>query len=183
MHLVGWLLATTALAGNNGADLKQLPSVDITYDVSFDLGDLADKTCRFTGVCDCEAAYRGKGEVVGVDGDRVTFKGTWTLTEGTCHDTFVFWTAGNEGTSYHTVRFSSDRTQITEWVAHGDPAKKDRLSKDIRAGMQVWLADMTATWDATTRTATHTESETQEVSGLPITSTHKLTLSFGAAAK
>ena len=172
-------LAMAAWAGSTGADLSTLPSVSVHYDVTFDLGDLADKTCNFTGVCDCRAAYDGTGQVVGVDGDRVTFKGTWTLTEGSCHDTFLFWNAGKDGTSYHTVRFSKDRTQIVEWVAHADVEKKDRLTSDIKAGQQVWLADMTAGWDPSTRTATHAESETQQASGLAIASTHNLTLTFG----
>jgi hypothetical protein len=170
------LASTAAFAG---ADLASLSSIEVAYEVVFDLGQLADMTCATTQICDCTASYTGTGTAVAVQGDRVTFEGRWTVAESSCNDMFLLWTGGQAATSYHTVRFDPGHDQVLEWVAHAHKDKPDRLTEGIKAGKQAWLADMALVWDGATRTLSHTESESDSSSGIPIATKHTLTLSFG----
>lgn len=162
------LMAGPALAGAPSA-------ISVTYTTKFDLPAMADQVCGSTGVCDCAVTYRGEGKLVEQSGDRWTFKGTWKQTDGRCNDAFLFWTP-SDGVAYHTLRVSADGSTVTEWIAHAKASATDRLTSNIKAGGQVWLAGMQAQVDPEAHAANHFERETGDAGGIGITSEHRLTV-------
>lgn len=166
--LVGILLASSAVAAPR--------SVAITYTTRFDLPPTADQVCGATKICDCVVTYAGGGTLREEAGDRLTFEGTWKLSEGACNAAFLLWTPA-DGTAFHTLRRSADGT-ITEWIAHDRLADTTRFESDIKARGQVWLAPLAASVDPATRTAVHFERETGSAGPFAITSEHSLTVTF-----
>jgi hypothetical protein len=170
-----FLAALTALAGPTAPPPSTL---EVAYTVSYDLPAMADRLCAMSGMCDCTVTYVGKGALVEHKGDRLTFEGTWTEAEGTCDDGFKTWVPA-DGKAFHTLRLSEDGAEVTEWIAHADRAATDRVTTDIKANGQVWLAGMHAA--LTGGAATHSEQETGQASSLQITTAHTLKLLLAGA--
>lgn len=153
-------------------------SLAVTYTARFDLPPDADQVCPMTAICDCKLTWSGTGTLREGSGDRLTFEGTWAVTEGSCNDAFVLWTP-SDGTAYHTIRLSADRTTVTEWIAHDKLGDSTRFQSDIKARGQVWLTGMTAVVDGTTGTAVHFERETGDVGPFKLTTEHSLSVTLG----
>lgn len=151
-------------------------AVTVTYQTRFDLGGSADQLCGVTGLCDCTVTYEGKGTFVRSTGDRHTFQGTYRRTSGSCHDILTLWTPPDQA-AYHTIRLVDG--QLTEWIAHANAASIEPVRSNIKASGQVWLSDFTAAIDAASHTALHVETDSGNAAGIPIQSTHTLTVVLG----
>jgi hypothetical protein len=173
--LAGLLLVGAAFA-QTPLDPSSWRSVDVTYTVGFDLQGAADSVCKFTGICDCTMKLHGAGPIVASTATSATFEGVLTY-EGTCHDNLKFWIPA-DGKAFHTLRLSDDRAAIVEWVAHADKANSARVTSDIKAKQQVWLAEMRLVPDASGK-GQHSEKETGDAGGLPIATEHALTVVLG----
>lgn len=152
-------------------------NINVTYTARFDLPATADRVCAMTQICDCSATWSGTGVLTSSSGNKLTFRGTWTLQPSTCNDAFLLWTP-SDGAAYHTVQLSPDRSAITEWIAHGRAGDTTRFESDIKSRGQVWLAGMSAALDPASHTAAHFERETGAAGPFPITSEHSLTVTL-----
>lgn len=168
--MLPWLLLTTALA-EAGAPAR----IAVTYTTRFDLPAMADQVCAQTKICDCSVTYRGEGELVEEAGDRWTYKGSWKKTDGSCNDAFLMWTPA-DGVAWHTFRVADGGATFTEWIAHGKASATTRVTSNIKASGQVWLADLRASLDPETGAAMHFERETGDAGGIAISSEHRLTI-------
>ncbi len=148
-------------------------TMTVSYQTTFDLGGIADQLCSATGLCDCTVTYEGRGSWVRSSGDRHTFEGTYTKTGGSCHEALMLWVPPTQA-AYHTVRVADGA--VTEWIAHARAGDDQRIQSQIKASGQVWLADFTAALDPATHTAQHVEHDNNTASGIPIASTHRLSV-------
>ena len=155
-------------------DLSTYKAIKVAYKLSFDLDSNGDATCSMTKICDCATVYEGEGKVVEVDGNRVTFEGSWKTIEDSCNEQLTMWVPFS-GEAYHTVRFNRDHTKVIEWIAHGERDKVDRLTENMKSGRQYWISDMNSVVQPN-GVAIHTETESQMVSVITLSSAHHLTL-------
>jgi hypothetical protein len=165
----------TLLAVALAADPK---TIEVTYEVKFDLSSQADAVCAMTGICDCDVTWSGRGALVSSEGSTRTYHGTWKVARGSCNDALMLWTP-TDGDAYHTVRLSDDGTSILEWIAHDRAGDTTRFADNIKARGQVWLGDFKAPINPGTHTATHQEKDTGDAGGIAIASAHTLTVVFG----
>jgi len=145
--------------------------VDVVYEVSFDLGDMGDKACKITGICDCTLTYRGSGTLARTDGATRVFEGTWKHADGQCTDAFMLWAPG-DGVAYHHLTFDGDT--VREWMVSKGSSDTRRTS-GMKAAGQFWITGMSATPDSK-GVATHTEKESSQAGGIALTTQHRLQL-------
>ncbi|MCA9567072.1 MAG: hypothetical protein KC656_04480 [Myxococcales bacterium] len=150
------------------------PTVQVTYVVRFDVDATGDQICSFTKLCDCTSTYVGTGNLVKETSDRLTFEGTWQRTANTCSDPLLVWDAG-EGKAYHTLRHRNGR--VTEWVAHRDAERYERLTSDMKAGGQFWMDAIDQPWPAASVTSTQRDGTTL-AGAVKLDATHMLEITF-----
>ena len=148
-------------------------SIEVTYEVAYDLPAMADSVCHMTKICDCKVTWRGTGQLVAEEGSRKTFRGTYQKVSGGCHDALELW-APADGAAFHTLRFSADGTRVTEWIAHARADATTRITSGTKAAGQVWISDMQA--PLASGVARHQESESGDAGGIALKSQHQLTL-------
>lgn len=147
--------------------------VRITYTARFDLNATGDQLCAITKLCDCTATWTGEGSAPVVDGSRVTWKGTWALSQSSCHDSFLIWTPA-DGTAWHTLRLSADGARVDEWVVHGTAANHTKLSTGIKAGKQFWIDGLGAPWTGKGPTEASQSDGGELAMGVRVDTTHML---------
>ena len=76
---------------SSAASAAEPRTLTVGYTVRFDLPTVADQVCSATQICDCVATWAGAGTLREASGDRLTFEGTWKLTDGTCNEAFLLW--------------------------------------------------------------------------------------------
>lgn len=174
------LLPALVLAAPPDAEPASPPlgeRVEIRYTLSYDLPAMADRLCGMSGLCDCSARFHGEGELLEQEGQRWTYQGSWVVEESDCSEDFHTWVPA-DGRAFHTLRMT-EAGRLSEWVAHGEREDRQRLSSDIKAGGQVWLAEMDAAPTGQPPVLRHEEQETGSASGLSITTRHKLEIRGG----
>jgi hypothetical protein len=171
--------ADPGAAATASATLASLKTVDITYHVTWDLNEKGDSMCQATQLCDCQSIYAGSGAVKEVDGNRVTFEGTWSMTANDCGDNFTIWRPEEGSTkAFHTVRFDDARQHVTEWIAHRDAEQVDPLSVGMKKRGQFWINELGAAWTPAGAVSSLQVEEDSIGFGINIQTSHDLKLAF-----
>lgn len=95
------------------------------FHVDYELTVLVDDAvCEHAGVCSCAARWEGWGQMTHAGDDWVTFTGTWSLEQSTCHPVYESW-APAAGKAYHTLRYAPNgvgaqgmRGAMRGWMVH-----------------------------------------------------------------
>lgn len=191
--LVGGTGGTTGTGGTGGTTgtdntgagspiAAHLTTFRISYTMALDFtGDLASVMCDGYGICDCVNRYGGTGTQVLAFENSVTFEGEFSQSSTDCSEEGglggIIWTPST-GSSFHTVRFDSDLTELKEWVAHGVQSATDPVNEPS-SNSQYWITAMDEPYDDNVKALTHEEDESTTIDGLiPLTIFHELEFTF-----
>jgi hypothetical protein len=140
-------------------------TIDLTYDVSF---DIVDKTtegvmCHTYGICDCTMTFEAHGEKPYETGAiYTTLSGTWERTASDCGEVFegAIWVDEIDPTAWISLVFTDATcTELDAWTAHGDPADWEPIEDSPGENEQFYVRDMNVVWKAgATGFAYHDES-------------------------
>ena len=159
------LLALIQPSVAKAPDLAAIASIEVDY------------TMKTSGTVSCETVYKGAGAQPTVEGDRVTFVGTWTVVSDTCNGATIW--VPKEGRAHHTLRLGKDKA-LDEWVVHLNEADNTRFESNIAARGQYWINELAS--DVNADQVAYTSSETQGIGPLKITIAHDLKISLARGA-
>jgi hypothetical protein len=141
-------------ADSDADALAAIGTIDLTYDVSFDIVQVSDEAyfCGHLGICDCTMTFAAKGQKPDATGSTyATLSGTWERTASDCSDVFEgsIWVDESDPTAWVSLVFSDATcTELDAWVAHGDPADWEPLEADTVANQQFYVSEMGIAWTA-----------------------------------
>lgn len=159
MYLLFIALMQSATA--KSPDLSQLASITVDY------------TMESSGTISCVTVFKGTGTAPAVDGDRVTFTGTWEIVSDTCNGATVWAPAEDDKTAHHTLRLGK-KGVLDEWVVHREADDHERFQSNIKDRGQYWINELGA--DLSASSVEYSTQEKQGVGPLTITIDHKLKL-------
>ena len=132
--------------------LADVDTIDLTYDVSFDIVDPTTEStlCSSYGICDCAMTFEAHGAKAYDNGaTHTTLSGTWERTVSDCGDVFEgsIWVDEVDPTAWVSL-VCTDATcsELDAWVAHGDPADWDPIDESPGDNEQFYVRDMNIAW-------------------------------------
>ncbi len=158
--MLALLAALLAPAHARAPDLSAFRSVEVAYKMVS------------TGTMSCETTYRGRGVDPVVQGDAVTFTGTWEVVQDTCRGATVW--VPEDGQAFHTLRLDKKGKAFDEWIVHDKAEDTTRFTTNIKDRGQYWINELAA--PASGGEIHYTAEETQGIGPLSITIAHDLTI-------
>jgi hypothetical protein len=154
-------------------------TVSVQYRLEFDLS-IDESLCKMTGFCDCVAEFSGTGTEVQRDGARRTYEGSWTLESGNCNASLMPWLPTDKR-AFHTVNLGADGQTVEEWVVHSKPDNHQRIASGPKEAGQYWIAEMASPVDSATGAMVYSETESQGIQGVGMTTINSLRITFEPA--
>ena len=155
------LLALSLPAEAKAPDLSAITSIEVSY------------TMTTTGTVACETVFKGTGADPVVDGDHVTFAGTWEIVSDSCKGATVW--APKDKVAHHTLRLGKDDA-FDEWIVHANAADNTRFESSIADRGQYWINELGA--DAKADAIAYTTKESQGIGPLSVEIAHDLKIAL-----
>ena len=151
--------------GGGNPVASHLTGQSLTYTLTWDFDDEFSGLLEAYGLADCVNTYESAGEQVSAVGNRVTFYGTWRLSDSTCDASLqeIAWFDPATEESYATFTFSDDLSRLEDWVQHRDEETWAPVDSPSDNG-QWYITDMRASF--ADDQAVHNEDQTTIIEGI-----------------